>query len=96
VGRRTEIAYQGRHEATKGHNTTKSRVQSWGFRQRRIADDIRMDEAADKRRADGKHGMLGASSSDYAVRWGENPDRLTGPAWCGPACQVVWDSWLAE
>ena len=27
---------------------------------------------------------------------GGNPDRLTGTAWCGPACQVVWDSWLAE
>jgi hypothetical protein len=27
---------------------------------------------------------------------GGNPDRPTGTAWCGPACQVVWDSWLAE
>ena len=59
------------------------------------AEDIRTDEAADRCRSDGKHGMPGVWSLDHTVRWGQ-PDRLIGTAKCGPACLVVWDSWLAE
>ena len=30
------------------------------------------------------------------MKVGGNPDRPLGTAWCGPASQGVWDSWLAE
>jgi len=64
-------------EVSRGHSTGgndgKGRTGWWASdRGTDIgADDIRMDEDTRKCRADGKHGMLGASSSGYAVRWGE-------------------------